>query len=145
MDILGCVTARLSNDDSSILVIPLQNGAQTDTKSLTNLGRNRNLALHGEFRMSESHVGYYRGHEDGNVDPDLAQRCRTGLMTESTASSRPAGSSDWEKNRRSARATERYCRQHPARREFLRCVQKALAPGIPFSINFLVGAWNMLR
>ena len=58
MNILGCKATRLANDDSIALIVPFQNRTRADAKPLTDLGRNGNLTLCGEFRMSEGHDGH---------------------------------------------------------------------------------------
>ena len=55
MDILRCIAPRLANDDPVAIIVPFQNRTRTDAEPLADLGRNRNLTLCGELRMSKRH------------------------------------------------------------------------------------------
>lgn len=58
MDLLRCIAARLSDDDSIAVIVPFENRPWTDAQSLPDFGGNRNLALCGELRVRESHDSY---------------------------------------------------------------------------------------
>jgi len=49
MNVLGGITARPSNDNATVLIIPLQDGTRTDPEFLADLRWNRDLTLRGEF------------------------------------------------------------------------------------------------
>ena len=55
MNVLRCKATRLANDHSIALIVPFQNRTRADTKPLSDLGRNGNLTLYSELRMSKSH------------------------------------------------------------------------------------------
>jgi len=55
VNVLGCKATRLANDHSVALIVPFQNRTRADTKPLADLGRNGDLTLCGELRMSKSH------------------------------------------------------------------------------------------
>jgi len=55
VNILGCKPTRLANDHSIALIVPFQNRTRADTKPLADLGRNGNLTLCGELRVSQGH------------------------------------------------------------------------------------------
>src|SRR5947207_2797802 len=63
MHIRRCMTARTPDDNSLAILVPLEDGAWTDTQLLPNLGRHGDLTLGGELRVGERHEKSYHGNE----------------------------------------------------------------------------------
>ena len=61
MQVLRRVPASSTDDDGGALLIPLQDGAGTDTEATPHLGGNGDLALRGDPRMGKRHDAEYPG------------------------------------------------------------------------------------
>src|SRR5687767_6612127 len=55
VDVLGAVAPRATDHDLAVFLVPFQHGAGTDTQPLADLGRNRDLSLRSQARMSQGH------------------------------------------------------------------------------------------
>jgi hypothetical protein len=61
VNIFRRVSSRLSDDDSAALVIPLQYRTRSNTESMPDFRRDRDLALSGDLGMGERHTADYHG------------------------------------------------------------------------------------
>jgi hypothetical protein len=56
VNVLGRVPAGFANDNAIALLAPLQHRPRPDAQTLPDLGRNRDLTLSREFRVSYCHT-----------------------------------------------------------------------------------------
>jgi hypothetical protein len=56
MQVLRRVTASSPDDDCRALLVPFEDGTRTDSEATPDLGRNGDLALRGDARVSKRHV-----------------------------------------------------------------------------------------
>ena len=55
VNILGTEAASPSDNDPSVIFVPLQNGARADAKPPADVGRDGDLSLRGHLRLGERH------------------------------------------------------------------------------------------
>jgi hypothetical protein len=76
VDLLGCMTACPSYNNLTAFIVPFQNRTWANSQFLADLRRNRDLALRGELRVSQSHKLDYHGNARRQLRAGIS-RCPT--------------------------------------------------------------------